>query len=351
MDSPSIRPFPWVTAYQTGGRSPSTATSHAKRRCRRENVATFLVGSDRSGEGTVTLTPAATKHCRDSAKVCRLDSDRPRAASPWPGAASPAALLPLVGPTPLAGRLAREGVVEEEIQAGRGVGGTKHVSTPHIGETTWGQVPPAGQPTRPRVRGDDWGPVGAPHLATKILPGVPPYFPNFEDFLGPLQPPLGLQLLPCPPPSVPIDVRGGVRTLRTLRPKFCKGLPPIFKNNKTFLACCCLCRDPSHFPSPSLVPVGVHGGVRSLQPLRPKFCQGFPPSCRINIFLIWARCRLHYPARLHPKSAGIHPWVRTVQWGWGRRTPFGTTGVGTTSCTTGGIPARLTKAAWRGGVI
>ena len=98
-------------------------------------------------------------------------------------------------------------------------------------KATWGRVSPAVQNERPSVRVTDWGTGGASHLATKFLPGVPPYFPNFENFL----------------------------------------------------ACCSLSWDPNRFPTPP-VTVGVRGGVRPFRILRPKFCQGFSPICQILIF-------------------------------------------------------------------
>ena len=60
--------------------------------------------------------------------------------------------------------------MEEEVQAGRGVGVDEAcVHPPH-------------------------------YLATKFFQGFPPYFPNVEICLGPLQSLLRRQLPPCPPP-------------------------------------------------------------------------------------------------------------------------------------------------------
>ena len=66
--------------------------------------------------------------------------------------AVPAAPLPLVGSTPLAGNLAWEEVVEEEIQVGRGLGVDEACVHP------------------------------PQYQATQISLGVPPYFPNVENF-------------------------------------------------------------------------------------------------------------------------------------------------------------------------
>ena len=99
----------------------------------------------------------------------------------WTGAAVPSASPPPVGPTSLAVSLAWEGVVEEEVQAGRGV----WVDEAYV------------HPLQ--------------YLVTKNLPGIPPYFPNFEIYHDPLQSPRGHQPPPCPPPPVPVGVHGEVR--------------------------------------------------------------------------------------------------------------------------------------------
>ena len=64
------------------------------------------------------------------------------------------------------------------------------------------------------------------YLATIISPEVPPYFPNFENYLGPLQSLLGCQSPPCPTP-VHVGVCGGVKSFLSLRPKFRQGFLPI----------------------------------------------------------------------------------------------------------------------------
>ena len=112
-----------------------------------------------------------------------------------------------MGPTPLAGSLAWEGVEEEEVQGGRGVGVDEACVHP------------------PPVTGEQ-----------NIYRG-PPLFPNFEIYLGPLQSPLGRQFPPCPPPPVPVGVRGWVK-------------PPYLPNQKHLWARFCLLRDPSCFPAP-----------------------------------------------------------------------------------------------------
>ena len=67
----------------------------------------------------------------------------------------PVVPYPLVGASPLAGSRVCEGVWWDDVLAGRGVGVVEtYVCHPLL-------------------------------LATKILPGVPPYFPNYQSFLGP----------------------------------------------------------------------------------------------------------------------------------------------------------------------
>ena len=67
----------------------------------------------------------------------------------------------MVGPTPLTGSLACEGVADEEVQVVRGLGVDEACVHP------------------------------PQYQATKILLGVPPYCPNFEIYLGVLQSLLG----------------------------------------------------------------------------------------------------------------------------------------------------------------
>ena len=74
-----------ATAYQIGGRYPSTSTLHAKRRCRKESVATFYVGADGAEEGTAALTPTTTTPCWAAAKAWKAESDRPKNARPVAG--------------------------------------------------------------------------------------------------------------------------------------------------------------------------------------------------------------------------------------------------------------------------
>ena len=88
-----------------------------------------------------------------------------------------------VGPTPLVGSLVWEGVAEEEVQAGRGVGVDEVCVHPPY------------------------------YQATIFCQGCPPIFQIKKNYLGPLQPPLGCQSPPCPPPPVPIGVYAGVRPL------------------------------------------------------------------------------------------------------------------------------------------
>ena len=114
-------------------------------------------------------------------------------------------------------------------------------------------------------------------LATKISPEVPPYLPNLNFPPGPVAAPRGPTISSLPPPPVPGGVRGEVRPYRPLRPKFCQGFPPSFQNPIFFLAHCFSLRAPSHFPAPLPVPISVCGGVRPLQSCRPKIFQGFPP--------------------------------------------------------------------------
>ena len=67
------------------------------------------------------------------------------------------------------------------------------------------------------MRAPDWRPGGAPHLATKILPEVPPYvslviiFGPVASHYVPLTPPT-----PTPLPTFNTDVCGGVRTFQSV---------------------------------------------------------------------------------------------------------------------------------------
>ena len=90
--------------------------------------------------------------------------------------AVPTSPLPPVGPTPLVGSLAWEGVVEEEFQAGRGV----------VVDEAFFHPPPQCQ-------------------ATKFLPGVPPYLPIFKFILACCSFRWDTNRLPAPPP-VPVGV-------------------------------------------------------------------------------------------------------------------------------------------------
>ena len=70
----------------------------------------------------------------------------------------------------------------------------------------------------------NWGPGGAPHLANKISPWG----------------------------------------------------PPIFQIIEMFWDRCCLLWEPNRFSASPHVPVIMHEGLRQLQILRLKFCQGYP---------------------------------------------------------------------------
>ena len=73
VDIPSIPPFPWATAPQMGGRSQSTVTLHAKRRCRRETVTTFPVSAGGEGgiEGIATIYQALMRGLPSCCRVFR----------------------------------------------------------------------------------------------------------------------------------------------------------------------------------------------------------------------------------------------------------------------------------------
>ena len=98
---------------------------------------------------------------------------------PWTVQDVPAAPLTLVGFTPLAGSRAWEGVVGENVQAGRGVGVDE--ARVHLPQ----------------------------YQATKILLGVPPYLPNVKKNLGPLQSLTGPQSPPCRSPCACRRAWGG----------------------------------------------------------------------------------------------------------------------------------------------
>ena len=155
---PSICAFPQATAYQMVGRSPSTATPHAKRRCRRYRVATFTSRAYGTGERTVALTPAATTPYRAATKVWIAESERPRAAMPVSGGGL--TCFPWWDPPLWREALCVRGWQRRNSRRVGGCGWTRHAYTP------------------------------LHYLGTKILPGVPPYFPNFTNFIGLLQPPL-----------------------------------------------------------------------------------------------------------------------------------------------------------------
>ena len=142
------------------------------------------------------------------------------------------------------------------------------------------------------------------------------------------------------------EVRG---SHRTWRPNFCQGFPPIsqiLKKNGPLLPP----PGPKSLPCPLPCARGRVGwGVGLSKPCGQNISGGSPLVDKFPIF--WARFHLHRSAQLYPTSGGIHPWVSTVRWGWGRGAHFGTTGVWSTSCPNRGIPARLTKVAWQGGVF
>ena len=183
---------------------------NAKWRCRRDSVATFPVGPDGAGEGNVALTPAATMPCRAAAKAWRAESDRTRAARPMAGAGCACCF-----PSPC------------------------------------GNHPPGWKPCVVGVGGVDEACVHPPqYLATKISLGVTPYFPNVENFMGPLRSLLCPQSPPCCPPCACRHVWGGVWPFRSLRPECCQGFPPSCQIQKYFWARCCCFQDPSCLPAP-----------------------------------------------------------------------------------------------------
>ena len=66
------------------------------------------------------------------------------------------------------------------------------------------------------------------YLVTRILPGVPPCLPDFENFLDSLRSQTGPQSCLCRPP-VPVGLRGGVMPFRPLQLKFSSGSPLVSK--------------------------------------------------------------------------------------------------------------------------
>ena len=139
----------------------------------------------------------------------------------------------------------------------------------------------------PNVQAPDWRMGGAPHLATKFSPGVPPYFPLKKKRARSL-----LICSPSPPPMFPQACMGGLFHSNTYGKTFSRGYP-LF----------------------SLV----------------KF--------------------LNNPARLRLTSGWMHLWVCPRRWRWRGGGVFGSTGLWEVPCPSLGIPMRLPKAAWQGGVI
>ena len=161
---------------------------------------------------------------------------------------------------------------------------------------------------------------------------------------GPVAASAGTPIASLPPP-VTVWVRGGgVRDYDPCSQNFARGSPLFYEMSKIYWPVAAPARTSVTYLPPPPAPVGVHGGVRPIQPLRPKICQGFPPSLRIYNFFVWANFWLHHPARLRLNSGGIHTWVHTIWWGWGRGAHFGTTN-------TQGRPARITNASWQGDVL
>ena len=115
--SPSVLPFPLVTASQMATRSPSPAPPHAKRRCKSKSVATFPAGA--TGGGGCAAIPAATTPYSAAAKFWMVASDRPNAPRPASGGG-----MLRYPPTP----------------------GAPHLTVPIAGEGGWGWYLPAPGP-------------------------------------------------------------------------------------------------------------------------------------------------------------------------------------------------------------
>ena len=69
VTTPSVLPIHMATSSHMGGRSPSPAAPHTKRRWRRESSTNLKFGADEEGEVNAAPTPAATTPCRDYAKT------------------------------------------------------------------------------------------------------------------------------------------------------------------------------------------------------------------------------------------------------------------------------------------
>ena len=80
--SPFVLPHPSATTSQSGGRSLSPTTPHAKRKRRRERRSTFPPGATGKGDGRADTTPAVTTPCRAAVNACSGVSDRPSVARP-----------------------------------------------------------------------------------------------------------------------------------------------------------------------------------------------------------------------------------------------------------------------------
>ena len=119
----------------------------------------------------------------------------------------------------------------------------------------------------PSTREPNWRQGGAPHLATKIFPGVSAYIPLLKNFMGPWPPLGGLDAIQSPPPLLRqwVCVEGlclsepsvqNVARDYLLFSEFSKCSGPVAASAVTPVA---------SLPPP--VPVGMCGQVRTYQTL------------------------------------------------------------------------------------
>ena len=104
-----------------------------------------------------------------------------------------------------------------------------------------------------------------------------PLFAEFAIFAGPVAVLRAPTISSLWPPLCLEACVWGVRPSGPLQPNFCQGFPLGFQNPNFFLARCWSVWAPSHFPAPPPVLLSVCGGVRPLKSCRPKIFQGFPP--------------------------------------------------------------------------
>ena len=179
------------------------------------------------------------------------------------------------------------------------------------------------------------------YLVTRILPGVPPCLPDFEKFLDSLRSRTGPQSCLCRPPCASRPAWGGY-AFPTPATKIFQWFPPGFQILDFSWLVAGMFMAPVASVPPPCARNRAWGGVRPLQTLGPKLRQGFPPWGQMFCIFTWACC-LQHPARLHPTSWRMHPWVSIVRGRWGRGATSGTTDG--SSCPGRVIPVRLPEAA------